>query len=202
MSEASPSWAPESFRSWVRRQLEATEPGLRLVAEDLFALSSRVDWVGVDAQGRAVLILIAEEGRDLECFTRALANRVWVLPRVRDWAQLAPALNFRPSAGVRALLLCGRFDPETEAAAASLPGAPVELGRCHAPASELEPGRIELLTPRPGAPAADTSQAAPVATPCPAPPPALAPARDPAPFRSGLSEADLGLTPDEQREFE
>jgi len=159
------------------------EPGLRLVAEEVLADVSSIDWLGVDGEGRAVLVLIADEGDDLATFTRALAARAWAVPRVRDWAQLAPPLRFRPGAGVRALLVCTGFDPDTTTAAVTLGSQLVELVLYKALAGPLaDEGEIEaLLEPQQGA-AARAAQRPPA---------------DPPVFRSGLSEADFGISSEE-----
>jgi hypothetical protein len=115
-----------------------------------------------------------------------------VEPRIADWLQLAPDLGVRASAGIRLLLLAPRFRPETEAAALALAANAPELWgyRCLRNGSGIsvlvEPPTGALLTTRP------TSAA----------PQDVQPAGRPSHFRTGLSEADLGLTPAERREFE
>jgi hypothetical protein len=81
--------------------------------------NARIDFVAVEPPGRVVLILVGEDGEDLELIGRALAQRAWVEPRLRDWIQLGPNLGLMPNAGVRAILLCPAFRAETLAAIAS-----------------------------------------------------------------------------------
>jgi hypothetical protein len=154
-------------------------PGLRLVAESLLGADSPIDFVGVDAEGRTVIVLVGNPGGDLELVARGLAQRAWVQPRLRDWLQLAPHLGVRPEAGVRLLLLSTGFRAESRAAAAALaPGAPeLILYRCVRNGAGVD----ALLEPLEIAPAA------------PAPT---------APFRTGLTDADLGISPEERREFD
>jgi hypothetical protein len=111
--------------------------------------------------------------------TRGLAQKAWVEPRLRDWLQLAPHLGVRPEMGVRLLLLCPGFRAESRAAASALaPDAPeLILYRCLRNGASVD----ALLEPLDNAPAA----------PAPA-----------APFRTGLTDADLGISPEERREFE
>jgi hypothetical protein len=173
------------LRQAVRRELEALEPGLRLVAEDVLADVSTIDWLGVDSAGRAVLVLIADDGDDLATFTRALAARAWATPRVRDWAQLAPPLRFQSEAAVRTMLVCSGFDPDTTTAAVTLGDPGIELALHKPMAGDFaDPGEIELLnggaSPRPQS---RSHSSAP-------------------PFRTGLCAADFGLSPEEQSEFE
>lgn len=188
LSDRLPPSTRTERRQAIRRQLETIVPGLRLVADDVLAEASTVDLVGVDSHGRAVLVLIADHGEDLASFTRALAARAWVNLRVRDWAQLAPALKLRPAAGVRALLVCSSFDPDTAAAALSLGSEGIELVRYDAgPGEHGSPGRIEFVSSRQvrGRSAAVPRLQGEAST-----------------FRSGLDEEDLGLSPEEIREFD
>jgi hypothetical protein len=170
-------------------------PGLRLVARDLLAAEGRIDFVAVEPNGGVVLVLVAEPGEDLEAVTRALAHRAWVEPRLADWLQLAPDLGVRPEVGVRALLLCHSLDPATVAAAQVL-GEAVGLARyrCVRNGSGIE-ALLEL----------DLSDLETDDEPIAAPPPQAAPPEpgsEPPPFRTGLSDADLGLSVAERREFD
>ena len=168
---------PELLRQ-LRLRLGDAAPGLRLVAEGLLGADSPIDFVGIDAEGRAVIVLVGDPGGDLELVTRGLAQKAWVGPRLRDWLQLAPHLGVRPEIGVRLLLLCPGFRTESRAAAASLaPDAPeLILYRCVRNGAGID-ALLEPLHHAPAAPAA-------------------------APFRTGLTDADLGISPEEQREFE
>jgi hypothetical protein len=155
------------------------------LAEDVLGAEAPIDFVAIDPSGRVVLLLVGDEGDDLELVARGLAQRAWVEPRLRDWLQLAPSLGIRPEAGVRVVLLSPSFRAETLAAARALgPEAPVLAHyRCVRNSAGVE-ALVELLTPHPDAPAAGST------------PP------QPSGFRTGLTDRDLGLTPEEQREFE
>ncbi len=104
----------------LREELWRLEDPLEVVAERILGLEGRIDLVARDGRGQAVLVLVAESGSDRERLTDALAQRVWVEPRLADWLQLAPGLGLRPELGARALLLAPRFDARTRAAAAAL----------------------------------------------------------------------------------
>jgi hypothetical protein len=149
------------------------------VAEGLLGADSPIDFVGIDAEGRAVIVLVGDAGGDLELVTRGLAQKAWVEPRLRDWLQLAPHLGVRPEAGVRLLLLCPGFRAESRAAVSALgPDAPeLILYRCVRNGASVD-ALVEPLENAPTAPAAA------------------------APFRTGLTDADLGISPEERREFE
>ena len=174
----SPPARPELLRQ-LRLRLGDAAPGLRLVAEGLLGADSPIDFVGIDAEGRAVIILVGDPGADLELVTRGLAQRAWVERRLRDWLQLAPHLGVRPEMGVRLLLLCPGFRAESRAAASVLaPDAPeLILYRCVRNGAGVD-SLVEPLDNRPTAP-----------TPA-------------APFRTGLTDADLGISPEERREFD
>ena len=118
--------------------------------------------------------------------TRGLAQRAWLEPRIRDWLQLAPRIGLRPEAGVRALLICPAFRAEALAAARSLGSEVLSLAsyRCVRDGS----GVTVLLEP---------VEVAAVSVEAPGPPLAA-----PEPFRTGLSDLDLGLTPEERGDFE
>lgn len=169
----------------LRLRLTDSLPGLRVVAQDLLGADSRIDFVGVEPSGRTVLVLVGAAGGDLELLTRGLAQRAWAEARLGDWLQLAPELGLRPEAGIRLLLLCPAFRPECQAAAAA-------LGE-HAPALRVYhclrngAGVAVLVEPDPGS-----------AAPAPPAQPETAAASA---FRTGLTDADLGLTPEEHREF-
>lgn len=185
MPEPAPDAAP--FRRRLRDRLLALERGLVPVAEDVLAAGSRVDQVARDARGAAVLVMVAEAD-DAGLLTRALAHAAWLEPRLADWAQLAPDLGLDPSAPVRAWLVCRHFAPETEAALAALPPGRVELvavqGPDEAPGPWLERRAAPAGTAGPG-----PGEEAPLEVP------------DPAPFRSGLREADLEISAGERRDL-
>ena len=171
----------------LRARLPEVIPALRLIAEGVLGADSSIDFVGVEPTGRVVLILVGEEGDDLELIGRAVAQRAWVEPRIRDWIQLAPNLGMRPGAGARAVLLCPSFRHETEAAAAALGDQAVSLLRYRCLKNG---GNLEILIEPVAREIAHGS------TPPEPHRPAL-----PA-FRTGLSHEDLGLTAEEHVEFD
>jgi hypothetical protein len=160
-------------------------PALRLVAEEVLGADGVIDWVALEPGGRAVVALVGEAEEDLELVARALAQRAWLEPRLRDWIQLAPRIGLRPEAGVRALLFCPAFRGEALAAARSLGPEVLSLAtyRCLRDRS----GVAVLVEPLPLV----ASQ-----------PPAAVATVEPEPFRTGLSDLDLGLTSEEREEFD
>ncbi len=170
-------------------RLSQVLPGLRVVAEDVLGEGARIDFVGIEPDGRAVAVLVGEEGDDLALVARGLAQRAWLEPRLRDWLKLAPGLGLRPQAGVGLVLLGPGFGAESRAASRALGDAAPRLVtyRCVRNGSAVVP-LVEAEPPAQGleAPAA------------PAPPETAATPN----FRTGLSDALLDLAPDEKREFE
>jgi hypothetical protein len=158
-----------------------------VIAEEILGAETRIDWVALEPGGGVCAVLVGGAGEDLQLVARALAQRAWLAPRLGDWLQIAPRLGLRPEAGVRALILCPGFASEVLAAAGALGPGVLSLAsyRCVRDAS----GVSVLLEPVLGA----GSPAEAVAT---------HPQHAPEPFRTGLSDIDLGLTPDERREFE
>jgi hypothetical protein len=189
LSAAPPPPRPQLLRD-LRARLGDAAPGLRVVAEGVLGESASIDFVAVEPDGRVALVLVGEAGEDLELVARGLAQRGWLEPRLRDWLQLAPDLGLRPEAGVRLVLLCPDFGPESRAAARALGDAAPLLAsyRCVRNGGSVEP-LVEPVEPAPAPP--PESPARP-----------LAPAAGPVAFRSGLSDAELDLGPDERREFE
>jgi hypothetical protein len=198
--------ARHALRRAIRRELEEMQPPLRTLAENVLADGSRIDLVARDALGDLVVVMIGGVGEDLELFTRILAHRVWVEQRIPDWLQLAPELEL--SSNVSALLLCPEFQRETLAAAGScLPPVQLSIYR------DLQATHGVLLLEPVVLPAAEQVTVAPRVAPTPQrarasvepaprgqpPGPELEP--HPSEFRSGLSEADLQITPEERREF-
>ncbi len=163
-------------------QPHSFEPPLRVLAENVLGADSTIDLVTVDPRGRIVLVLIAEPGDDSNLLTRGLAQRAWVKPRLRDWLQLGANLQVSASAPVVARLLAPGFSPETRAAAEAVGPEVVELWVCRSVRNGAELG--VLLEPLANPARAGTESSAV------------------ADFRSGLSEDDLGLTPEEIRDFE
>jgi hypothetical protein len=175
----------DARRRALRRALASGAERLRFVAEDVLGAETRIDWVCIGPEGETLLVLQAEPGRDLELVARGLAQRAWVEARLADWLQLAPELGLRPGAGVGALLLCPAFGAEARAAAAS-GGGRIRLANCH---FEHEGSELRAWI-------APVERAAPreILVP-PGPEPV-------AEFRTGLSDADLGVTAEEKSAFE
>jgi hypothetical protein len=171
------------------RRLALVVPGMQLLAQGLRGADAEIDFVALEPDGRVSLILVGEHGEDLELVGAALAQRKWVTERLRDWLQLAPNLRIRPEAGVRVVLLCPAFQPQTLAAAEAL--GPRCLGlaryRCvrHGDHSEVLVEHVTeaLETPEHSAPRPPGGSS------------------EPSPFRSGLTDDDLGLTDAERAEF-
>ncbi len=165
-------------------------PGARLLAERLLGADSRIDFVAVEPSGRVILVLVGEEGQDLELIGRGLAQRAWVEARLRDWLQLAPSLGIRPEARIKVWLLCPSIRPESIAAASQVGSDSLAWAvyRCVRNGS-----RVETLLEIPSA-ARSTPEA-----------PARAPAEPAAGgtgFRTGLADTDLGITAAEHSELD
>ena len=173
-------------RSALRRRGGGLDRSLRILAEDLLGAGSAIDLVTADPDGRIVLILIGDDGADRDLFTRGIAQRAWVEPRLRDWVQLAPSIGVRVDAPVKLMLLCPSYTPETLAAAAALGSEVVELCVCRWVRNGSD---ANVLVERLGTSAAPAERHA---TPSPG---------QAARFRSGLTEDDLNLTPLETRDF-
>ena len=176
----------------LRARLPALGGSLRVIAQDLLAADARIDWVTVDASGRTVLVGVVEPGAELGAIALALAQRAWVEQRLGDWLQLAPGLGIDPAAGVGGVLLAPSFEATARAAARALGADAPRLWiyRCVRNGA----GGDVLVEP------ADPSLPSP-----PASPPAPARSDEAAlssHFRTSLTDARLGLTPEEQREFE
>jgi len=179
--------------SQLRGRLGHAVPGLRVLAEKLLGADSIIDFVALEPTGRVVLILVGDRNEDLELVTRGLAQRAWVSARLGDWTQLAPNLGLEPEAGVRVVLVCPAFGTEASAALRALgsgvmtavtyrcvqDGVGFEVLLEHPFAMDPEPAGERVSSTRP----APTSSS-------------------PTSFRTGLSDADLGLTPEEQSEFD
>jgi hypothetical protein len=172
------------LRSHLRDGLAKLEPGLRVLAEDVLGLETSLDLVAADAAGRLVLVLVAAPGRELETIADALAQSRFLAPRVKDWCKLAPDLPLEPELGVRALVVAPGFCARARAAAEAIGRERLELVRSR-PASAAASGELELRRAAEGAvrPLAD--------------PPAAAGEAESA-FRTGLTDADLGLCPAER----
>jgi hypothetical protein len=169
----------------IRPRIDELIPGLRIVAEGLLGAEARVDFVGVEASGRVVLVIVGTDEQDLALIGRALAQRAWVEARLRDWLQLSPGLGVRPESGVRVWLLAPRFGSESLAAARAAGGIALGSYRCVRGGGGAGDTLVESLA-EPSEPETRTS----------------GPARAPAQFRTGLNDAELGLSTAERREFE
>jgi hypothetical protein len=174
---------PDERRRALRDALGALVPGWRPLAENVLGADARIDWVGRDRDGRCVIALVGRPGGDLSLVAEGLAQRAWVAARIADWAQLAPEAGLRPSAEVRVVLLASQFRPAAIAAARAAAGSPLLLASLRF--IENGSGVAPLLEAigEPGEPGAAESSAG-------------------SGFRSGLSPADLDLTPEERAEFE
>ncbi len=170
----------------LRLRIGDLAPGLRLLAEGLLGAGSRIDFVASEPDGQVVLVLVGEEGDDLALLARGLAQKAWVEARLGDWLQLAPELGIRPEAGARLWLLSPSFDPQTREAALAL-GA--EAPQLVVYRGVQDGAGVETLLE-------------PLQEPVAAPPQPTPGAPAPGGFRTGLRDADLGLTPEERREFE
>jgi hypothetical protein len=171
----------------LRRHVGVLDPSLHILAEEILGEGSVIDLVTVDSSGQVVLVMLGESGQDMALLTRALAQRAWVRARIRDWLKLAPGLDLRPDAGVRAILLCPTFHQETRAAAADLGREVVELATYRCLQGEGQTSLwVEVL---------ENPSSTPVSS------------RDEPPshttsFRSGLTEEDFNLSLEEIRELE
>ena len=173
----------------LRDRLGHAVPGSRIVAEGLLGAEARVDFVGIEPGGRVVLVLVGDHDEDLALVGRGLAQRAWVAARLDDWVQLAPHLELRSDSSVRVVLLCPGYSPEARAAIDSL-GPEAMAGvvyRCVQNGTGVEVLLEHLALPEAPAtlPRKDAGGALSEPT-----------------FRTGLSDADLGLTAEELREFE
>ena len=169
----------------LRPRIDELAPGVRIVAEGLLGAEARIDFVGVETSGRVVLVIVGTNEEDLALVGRALAQRAWVEARLRDWLQLAPGLGMHPESGVRVWLLAPRFGAESLAAARAAGGVALGTYRCVRNGGVDTDALVEVLEEGSERDA-----------------PASGPPRAPALFRTGLSDAELGLTAAERREFD
>jgi hypothetical protein len=174
-------------------------PRCRTLAENLLGAGSRIDFVVADPEGRAALVLVADPGEDLAAVARGIAQRAWVQARLTDWLQLAPDLGVRPEAGIGVWLVCDSIQAETREAVEALgPDGPrlatyravrsaaglAVLLEPHGSAGPLgEPARAGNPSPEPQAEIDEAAIALP-------------------PFRTGLRDSDLGITPLERSELQ
>jgi hypothetical protein len=178
----------------LRGRLGHAVPGLRVLAEKLLGADSIIDFVALEPTGRVVLILVGDRDDDLELVARGLAQRAWVAARLGDWTQLAPNLGIGPTAEVRVVLACPAFCSEAAAAVRAL-GSSVMTAvtyRCvqNGVGFEVLLEHPFAMDPEPaGEPIASIQTPATGSNEAPS-------------FRTGLSDMDLGLTPEEQSEFD
>lgn len=173
---------PDERRRALRDALGALIPGWRPLAENVLGADARIDWVGRDGDGRCVIALVGRAGDDLALVAEGLAQRAWVAARVADWAQLAPDAGLHSGADVAVVLLAPQFRPAAIAAARAAAGAALQLAALRF--VENGSGVAPLLEPIGGGDPAEADRAGTAG------------------FRSGLSAADLDLTPEERAEFE
>lgn len=189
----------------LRARLDDLKPPLRVLAESLRGAESPIDFVAADPSGQVVLVLVGGDGECLELLARGLAQKSWAEPRLRDWLQLAPNLGIRADQPCRVLLLCPEFRPETLAAARSLPPGSLALARYRCVRAGAQVHALVETVDNGGADASEGSGRRGESGR--ESPPALAERRPsqgaPAPpFRTGLTEDDLDLSPAEKAEFE
>jgi hypothetical protein len=148
---------------------------LRVLAEDVSGLDGCIDLVAADPAGRVVLVLVADEGGDLELLAHGLAQRAWLAPRLRDWLQLAPDLGIRPGERIELFLVAPEIGARTRAAARAVDAERIALARCRWV----------------GDPAGGPAR--PLLDPVPLPGEAPAGVARSSAFRTGLSDELLGL---------
>lgn len=119
--------ARSELRERLRGHLDEIAEGLEIVAEQLLGADGRIDFVTLDADGRATLVLVAEPGHELERVADAIAQRAWVAARLHDWRQLAPQLRVRPEAGARCIVVGQQLDERTRTVARAAGPEPVGL---------------------------------------------------------------------------
>ena len=175
----------------LRPRLGQLVPGGLVIAEGILGADAPIDFVTIDPVGRVVLVLVGAHGEDLELIGQGLAQRAWVEARRGDWLQLAPQLELRADSPVQAMLLCPAFGTASRSAIEALGRDVIAAGqyRCVQSAAGFEVLVEHVDFDRPEDPAGD-------------PPPARRAPPAAAEFRSGLSDADLGITADERLEFE
>jgi hypothetical protein len=174
----------------VRESLGELGASLRVLAQDVLGADARIDLVAADPEGRVTLVLWTTGDEDLALVALALAQRAWVEARLADWVQLAPQLGLSPDERVRLLLLAPEFSPTAVAAVRAADVEDIDLVRLRFLRGPGNGGGARALL--------EPVRLAGATRPAPAPrrPGSAPPA---ARFRSGLSDADLDLTPDERR---
>ncbi len=188
-----------ALRERLRRALPGLEPGLRVLAEGLPAQGGSIDLLGVDADGRLVLVFVAEDRGEADApaalgLARALGTRAWVRAEMPGWLQLVPDLEVGRHTEVRCLLLARALSPTVRAAVDALPEGWIEpliyrpfahRGDEFLLLEQLSPPSPPAVRVTQGGPAAPAEQARPGDETEPRPGPPLPP------LRSGLTEADF-----------
>jgi hypothetical protein len=184
-----------ALRRAIRHRLRSFAPSLRILAEDFLAETSPIDLLGVGEEGDLHVVRIARAGHDATLLTEAIADRVWLQPRLEDWLKLSPELDLDPDAEIRALLLCPDFGPATRSAVRGFPDGCLQLirYRCLQQRGQLEV-LLERVGPTRGRP--DRPRSTPAGRMQPGEPGDLARQTATAPesptrFRTGLTDADL-----------
>lgn len=178
----------DELRRAVRERLRDLDPTLEPLAEDLLGESGRIDCLARDGRGRAVVVLIGADGDDDRLLTHALAQRAWVAARVGDWLKLAPQLALQADETPACWLLAPTFSAVTRAAWRALGDPSLRLARF---GWRTVGEQLQLwLDPCGEAAPAGSAEA-----------PGNEQDRRPARgiFRSGLAEADLGVSDAERR---
>ncbi len=171
----------------IERGLSEMGYGTRSIARDVLAADGPIDLVLADGQGRVVLVVVRDSGDAREILADGLAHRAWVAPRIRDWVQLAPDRGLQSEVAPQLLLIAPHFDDRVRAAVRSIDSGDIDLlrFRCLANGSGvnvvLEPIWVDGRDAR-----SPDDHSPPLSTP----------------FRSGLSDTELGLSPAERAEFE
>jgi hypothetical protein len=175
-------------RAEVRRRLrtrlaELDEP-LRILAEEIRGEEEAViDWVAALPNGRVVVGLLRLEEGDACFLTEGLVQRAWVAARLRDWEKLAPGLDIRSELRPVLLLVAPGFSRKLRLAAPEADAQTLKLisYRWEEIGTEHEP-RLQAVN-LPERPALS---------------PPSGPQADRSAFRTGLSDEDLELTPEER----
>ncbi len=172
------------LRERLRAGLAELGPPLRLIAEALCGEEEElIDWVAAEPDGRAVVGLLEPGEAGATLLTDGLTQRAWVAARLGDWLKLAPGLGLRPELRPRLLLVAADFGRRLRVAA-----------------READAGGIWLVRFRDGAQGGvGLERLAASDPPAAAAPPGDAPGS--AGFRTGLTDADLGLAATESLGF-
>ncbi len=163
------------LRERLRLGLTQLGPTLRLVAESLCGEEDElIDWLAMEADGRAVVALLAPGPASAALLADGLAQRAWVAARLDDWRKLAPSLELSPRLRPRLLLVAADFPRRVRVAAREADASGIWLARHR----EADGGTsvLERL---------DRGRA------CEPDAPSASP-RSARSFRSGLSDEDLG----------